>query len=235
MDPSGLRRPCRLKWVSRLIGLDRMEWRHASVRDFFGRWMEGWLKVNVDGAFSEETGEGGIGVIVRDCLGANAATAEEGEVLACKEGMRLVVEWGQQSTILETESRSGPLSTLLRPIIELQLRPLPLLKTQTDRDPSLPARKTVDGRLDRRLLLAAAPHILPLLAAAPHILLAAAAWSRSLPASSGNFPPSSRSRIRSLRGGRAADPVQSADSSVLTPHCPLLHGVEFSPCAGKGV
>ncbi|KAF8776631.1 hypothetical protein HU200_003355 [Digitaria exilis] len=80
------------------------------------RWsppQEGWLKVNVDGAFSEETGEGGIGVIVHDCLGAvqlsswqfvqNAASAEEVEALACKEGMRLVAEWGQQSTILETD------------------------------------------------------------------------------------------------------------------------------------
>lgn len=33
------------------------------------RWeppQEGWLKVNVDGAYSESSGEGGIGVIIRD-------------------------------------------------------------------------------------------------------------------------------------------------------------------------
>lgn len=31
---------------------------------------EGWVKINVDGAFDKSTGEGGLGVVIRDHLGA---------------------------------------------------------------------------------------------------------------------------------------------------------------------
>ena len=35
----------------------------------------GWLKINVDGAFSENTGVGGIGIIIRDHTGSVKLTA----------------------------------------------------------------------------------------------------------------------------------------------------------------
>lgn len=77
---------------------------------------QGWLKVNVDGAYCEASGEGGIGVIIRDHLGvvqlsswqfvARAGNAEEMEALACRQGLGLAAEWGQQNTVLETDSSS---------------------------------------------------------------------------------------------------------------------------------
>jgi ribonuclease HI len=73
---------------------------------------EGWIKVNVDGAFSTN-GSGGVGVIIRDHLGGvvlsswraifNAASAEEVEALACLEGVRLAAAWERRNTILESD------------------------------------------------------------------------------------------------------------------------------------
>jgi len=55
----------------------------------------GWVKINVDGAYMEDSGEAGIGVIIRDSSGqvlltawkhiSDAGSAEEVEALACKE------------------------------------------------------------------------------------------------------------------------------------------------------
>ncbi|GJM84555.1 hypothetical protein PR202_ga00238 [Eleusine coracana subsp. coracana] len=63
----------------------------------------GWVKVNVDGAFVEHTGEAGAGVIARDHTGQviltawralfRCASAVEVEMLACLEGIRLAGEW----------------------------------------------------------------------------------------------------------------------------------------------
>nr|CAB3446285.1 unnamed protein product [Digitaria exilis] len=57
------------------------------------------LKVNVDGAFCLETGDAGIGVVVRDDAGQpllmasrrifHCRDAEEAEALACLEGVRM--------------------------------------------------------------------------------------------------------------------------------------------------
>ena len=56
----------------------------------------GWIKINVDGAFDDNSKEAGIGVIIRDesgqvllssCRYVHAGSdAEEIEALACKEG-----------------------------------------------------------------------------------------------------------------------------------------------------
>lgn len=76
------------------------------------------MKVNVDGAFSQAAGGGGIGIVFRDHLGAvqlssckvvdnvNVGDAEEMEALACRQGLSLAAEWGKQNTVLETDSIS---------------------------------------------------------------------------------------------------------------------------------
>ncbi|RLN33118.1 hypothetical protein C2845_PM03G03460 [Panicum miliaceum] len=63
----------------------------------------GWVKINVDGTFSEQTGEAGVGVVIRDHLGKvllaawrvifDASSVEEVEALACKEDVLLAAEW----------------------------------------------------------------------------------------------------------------------------------------------
>ncbi|GJN03183.1 hypothetical protein PR202_ga20593 [Eleusine coracana subsp. coracana] len=79
------------------------------------RWIpppQGWVKINVDGAFSTESCKGGIEVVIRDSEGQvllsswrvifKADSAEEVEALACKEGVQLAGEWVHMSAILET-------------------------------------------------------------------------------------------------------------------------------------
>ena len=63
------------------------------------RWQapaSGWIKINTDGAFSEASGEAGIGVIIRNHLGQvilsgwkyidKGGSVEQVEALACREG-----------------------------------------------------------------------------------------------------------------------------------------------------
>ncbi|RLN04846.1 hypothetical protein C2845_PM13G07950 [Panicum miliaceum] len=74
---------------------------------------EGWIKVNVDAAYVEASGEAGIGVAIRDHRGSvllsewkkvfDAGSAEEIEAQACREGLVLAAEWTPDSTILESD------------------------------------------------------------------------------------------------------------------------------------
>ncbi|RLM84340.1 hypothetical protein C2845_PM04G09020 [Panicum miliaceum] len=74
---------------------------------------EGWAKVNVDGAYDATTGEGGVGVVIRDNSGSVLLTAwkfiqrgqdaEEVEALACAEGLLLAKEWCPPRAVLETD------------------------------------------------------------------------------------------------------------------------------------
>ena len=73
----------------------------------------GWMKININGAYSEVSGRAGIGVIIRDHLGNvklsawkviyGAFNAEETEALACREGILLATEWEHLPTILESD------------------------------------------------------------------------------------------------------------------------------------
>ncbi|WVZ69136.1 hypothetical protein U9M48_017972 [Paspalum notatum var. saurae] len=84
-----------------------------------GRWIlpeSGWIKINVDGAFDDNSKEAGIGVIIRDESGQvllsscryvyAGSDAEEIEALACKEGLSLEAEWINKRAILETDCKS---------------------------------------------------------------------------------------------------------------------------------
>ena len=70
----------------------------------------------MDGAYDATTGEGGIGIVIRDSKGAillsawqfvgRGQDAEEMEALACTEGLLLEKEWCPSRAILETDCSS---------------------------------------------------------------------------------------------------------------------------------
>lgn len=71
----------------------------------------GWVKVNTDASFTDDTGEACTGIIMRDEKGQvllsawrtmrDCASVEEAEAKACLEGMRLAAEWIGKPTQLE--------------------------------------------------------------------------------------------------------------------------------------
>ncbi|CAL5077271.1 unnamed protein product [Urochloa decumbens] len=94
--------------------------RNAGARDAGPRvkknWVapgDGWIKINVDGAFSSTAGDGGIGVVVRDSHDTallsswryipRAKEAEEMEAMAAREGLILAAERFHHRAMLETD------------------------------------------------------------------------------------------------------------------------------------
>jgi ribonuclease HI len=75
---------------------------------------EGWIKLNTDGSFRQESGIGGGGAVLRDHHGRFIAGSchffpacsdpERAELLACRQGLRLAMERGEQRVILEVDS-----------------------------------------------------------------------------------------------------------------------------------
>jgi ribonuclease HI len=71
-----------------------------------------WVKLNTDATYSQETGDAGIGIIVRDegkvLLSAwrGCGSPEQGEAEACLEGLRLTAEWVRQPTIVESDCQN---------------------------------------------------------------------------------------------------------------------------------
>jgi ribonuclease HI len=73
----------------------------------------GWIKINTDAGFLEESGEASAGIIVRSEKGdmlftawqmiRMCSTAEEAEAEACLLGVRLAVEWTRQPAIIEVD------------------------------------------------------------------------------------------------------------------------------------
>lgn len=82
--------------------VDAKQWKkpRASQGDgFVHRWRppeQGWMKLNTDGSFQAEAGNGGIGVVLRNCHGEiifsacgflqRTSSVLEAELLACREG-----------------------------------------------------------------------------------------------------------------------------------------------------
>ena len=73
----------------------------------------GWAKINIDGAFVEQIGEAGVGILARDhsgsvCFSAwrvlfHCSSPVEAEVHACVEGLRLPSQWIQMPVIIESD------------------------------------------------------------------------------------------------------------------------------------
>ncbi|GJN08410.1 hypothetical protein PR202_ga26323 [Eleusine coracana subsp. coracana] len=73
----------------------------------------GWVKLNVDGSYVEETGQAGVGIIARDDKGCvkfsswrvlfSCNSPLEAEISACVEGLQLAVEWIRAPIVLETD------------------------------------------------------------------------------------------------------------------------------------
>jgi ribonuclease HI len=71
------------------------------------------VKVNVNAAFDSSSGNGGIGVIIRDatgkalltswCFVRHAREAEEVEATAAREGLSLAAEWRRLPSVLEVD------------------------------------------------------------------------------------------------------------------------------------
>jgi ribonuclease HI len=72
------------------------------------------LKLNVDGSFVVQTGEAGVGVVIRDNRGEvvltawrvlyRCASADEAEAQACTEGLRLASQWCPGPIVVESDS-----------------------------------------------------------------------------------------------------------------------------------
>jgi ribonuclease HI len=77
---------------------------------------QGTLKINVDAAFNQSTGEAAVGVVIRDWKGSLKLTAwrvifhcrdaEEAEAIACREGVHLALRWPHAPMILESDCHS---------------------------------------------------------------------------------------------------------------------------------
>ena len=86
--------------------------RRSSVAGKWSAPSEGWIKINVDGAF-KSNGDASLGVVIRDDAGtvllsawrvvANASCAEEVEIMACREGIALAAQWTPRRAILESD------------------------------------------------------------------------------------------------------------------------------------
>jgi ribonuclease HI len=73
----------------------------------------GWLKVNVDGSFVQDTGKGATGAVIRDQQGhvvaasgnilASCNSAEETEARALIDGAKLASEWSNSPIIFESD------------------------------------------------------------------------------------------------------------------------------------
>ncbi len=73
--------------------------------------VNGWAKINVDGAFNPENGNGALGLVIRNSRGEvllsswkflrRCVSAEEAELLACYEGLKLAAEWIPMPVMLE--------------------------------------------------------------------------------------------------------------------------------------
>ncbi|KAM0924261.1 hypothetical protein ACQ4PT_004995 [Festuca glaucescens] len=77
----------------------------------------GTVKLNVDGSFSEATGSGGAGMVLRDDTGAvivsacryipSCSSPLEAELVACREGVALARQWSNKSCTMEVDSREA--------------------------------------------------------------------------------------------------------------------------------
>lgn len=89
---------------------------HPRVNSVPVRWVRpqaGWMKLNVDGSYDPRDGSGGIGAVLRNSEGklifaacgsmCRPVSALEAELVACKEGIILALQWTFLPIIVETD------------------------------------------------------------------------------------------------------------------------------------
>ena len=89
---------------------------HIRAADPYLRWSRpaaGWNKLNTDGAYKEDEGIGGAGMILRNSEGHiifascrflhTCSSALEAEVSACAEGIALALEWSTEPFTIESD------------------------------------------------------------------------------------------------------------------------------------
>jgi ribonuclease HI len=104
-------------WAAESIQACRKESQGTETIHPVQRWQlpaEGTLKVNVDGAYWEETRRGGWGFIVHDETGAvggsgagrinHAASVLQTEATACMEAIQAAASWGMETIQVESDS-----------------------------------------------------------------------------------------------------------------------------------
>lgn len=74
---------------------------------------QGLMKLNIDGSFQPDTGKGGLGVVLRNRLGEvifaacgyiqRCTGALEAELMACREGLLMALQWTLLPIIIETD------------------------------------------------------------------------------------------------------------------------------------
>ena len=97
---------------------------HKQTKQKWQAPVSGQVKINTDGAFSEDSGEAGIGVVIQNHLGQVilsswkyidvAGSAEQVEALACREGLALAAEWVPLPAIVESDCASDQVPGLSR-------------------------------------------------------------------------------------------------------------------------
>ncbi|KAJ1289985.1 hypothetical protein BS78_02G207100 [Paspalum vaginatum] len=85
-----------------------------ATREGWRKPTEGWIKVNVDGSYGDQTGDAGVGIIARDQEGSviftawrvlfDCTSAKEAEARACVEGLRVAAQWCHEPVLLESDS-----------------------------------------------------------------------------------------------------------------------------------
>jgi hypothetical protein len=76
----------------------------------------GYVKLNVDAAFFQQSGLTGLGIVARNEKGevtlaarrvmTGCSDAEEAELMACREGLNLAFQWIDEPIVLETDCLS---------------------------------------------------------------------------------------------------------------------------------
>lgn len=90
--------------IQRAPGAENLRWERPR---------NGWMKLNVDGSFDINSEKGGIGMILRNCLGSvifsscrsldSCSGPLEAELRACVEGLHLALHWSLLPIQVETD------------------------------------------------------------------------------------------------------------------------------------
>uniref|UniRef100_K3YMM7 RNase H type-1 domain-containing protein n=1 Tax=Setaria italica TaxID=4555 RepID=K3YMM7_SETIT len=106
--------------MKNILGLpikDQARMKYSPISQTPVRWQppdRGWIKINVNASYIEETGQASAGYLVRNDQGVvivsgwrllfHCSSADEAELLACKEGLAIAQQWSHEPAVPETDS-----------------------------------------------------------------------------------------------------------------------------------